>query len=181
VWSAPTTQTGDSGVYTGRNPFTGEVETRFSPNIETYWFHHRCYLAKATDRYLLPSRTGIEFVDHEKGDWQIHHWVRGGCLYGIMPANGLIYAPPHDCACYPETKLYGLNALAPAASPPGSEAVVPEAERLERGPAWGESPGGGAARPIGRRTATIPRAAASRRPVSPRRSSAPGAPGSAEG
>ena len=34
-------------------------------------------------------------------------------LYGVMPANGLVYAGPHDCACYPETKLYGLNAMVP--------------------------------------------------------------------
>jgi hypothetical protein len=33
-----------------------------------------------------------------------------------MPANGLIYAPPHPCACYPEAKLYGFVALA-AGSP----------------------------------------------------------------
>ena len=30
-----------------------------------------------------------------------------------MPCNGLTYAPPHNCACYPEAKLFGFNALAP--------------------------------------------------------------------
>ncbi len=112
LWSAPLTSTGDSGIYVGRDPVTGEVKKEFPPTVETYWFHHRCYIAKATEKFLMPSRTGIEFIDHEKEDWDINHWVRGGCLYGVLPANGLTYAPPHNCACYPEAKLYGFNALA---------------------------------------------------------------------
>ena len=39
--------------------------SRFPPNVDTYWFHHRCYIAKATDNFLMPSRTGIEFIDPE--------------------------------------------------------------------------------------------------------------------
>ena len=112
VWSAPLTSGQDSGIFTGRDPLTGEVKKEFPPDVETYWFHHRCYIAKATERFLMPSRTGIEFVDPTKEHWDINHWVRGGCLYGVMPANGLTYAPPHNCACYPEAKLYGFNALA---------------------------------------------------------------------
>ena len=136
VWSAPTTSGRDSGVWTGRDLMTGEVKNEFPPNVETYWFHHRCYIAKATDKFLLPSRTGIEFVDHAKQDWDIHHWVRGGCLYGIMPCNGLVYAPPHNCACYPEAKLFGLNALAPANPNRNVPAEVSDEGRLERGPAF---------------------------------------------
>ena len=60
--------------------------------------------------------------------------MRGACLYGIMPCNGLIYAPQHPCACYPEAKLYGFNALAPAAAGPRIPRDTPE--RLERGPAF---------------------------------------------
>ncbi len=137
VWSAPTTSGRDSGVFTGRDLLTGKVVNEFPPNVDTYWFHHRCYIAKATDKYLLPSRTGIEFVDHQKQDWDIHHWVRGGCLYGIMPCNGLVYAPPHNCACYPEAKLFGLNALAPASANRRVPSEVDEETRLERGPAFG--------------------------------------------
>ena len=135
VWSAPTTSTRDSGVFTGRDPRTGEVKREFPPDVKTYWFHHRCYQAKATNKYLLPSRTGIEFVDHENKTWDINHWVRGGCLYGIMPANGLVYAPPHNCACYPEAKLFGFNALAPASSKSAPKAAP--VSFTERGPAWG--------------------------------------------
>ncbi len=116
VWLAPLTSGKDTGVYTGRDPRTGEVKKEFPPDVDTYWFHHRCYIAKATDNFLMPSRTGIEFVDPDQEHWDINHWVRGGCLYGVMPCNGLTYAPPHNCACYPEAKLFGFNALAPAAA-----------------------------------------------------------------
>ena len=133
LWSAPLTATRDTGIYVGRDPVTGEVKKEFPPTVETYWFHHRCYIAKATEKFLMPSRTGIEFVDHQKQEWDINHWVRGGCLYGVLPANGLTYAPPHNCACYPEAKLYGFNALAAA----GSEPVkIPDGKRLEVGDAF---------------------------------------------
>jgi hypothetical protein len=138
VWCAPTTAGKDTGVFTGRDPRSGEIKKEFPPNIDTYWFHHRCYIAKATDRFLIPSRTGVEFVDPSKENWDIHHWVRGGCLYGVMPCNGLTYAPPHDCACYPEAKLFGFNALAPLAPTRPIPAQVSENGRLVRGPAFDE-------------------------------------------
>ncbi|MEO7800333.1 MAG: PQQ-binding-like beta-propeller repeat protein, partial [Opitutaceae bacterium] len=100
----------------------------------TYWFHHRCYIAKATEKFIIPSRTGIEYVNIEKEHWDLNHWVRGACLYGVLPANGLTYAGPHNCACYPEAKLDGLNALSAATSP--YPPVPADAQRLERGPAW---------------------------------------------
>ena len=137
VWCAPTTSTRDSGVFTGRDPRTGEVKKEFAPDIDTYWFHHRCYIAKATDKFLMPSRTGIEFVDPETEHWDINHWVRGGCLYGVMPCNGLTYAPPHNCACYPEAKLFGFNALAPSGPTRPVPTDIPEAGRLQKGPAFG--------------------------------------------
>ena len=141
VWSAPTTSSRDSGVWTGRDLQTGEVKIEFPPNVKTYWFHHRCYIAKATDRFLLPSRTGIEFVDYAKQDWDINHWVRGGCLYGIMPCNGMVYAPPHNCACYPEAKLYGINALAPESAGRALPKNISDAGRWQKGPAVGMTPG----------------------------------------
>ena len=73
----------------------------------------------------------------EKKHWDINHWVRGACLYGVMPCNGLVYAGPHNCACYPEAKLDGMNALAPAQATP-HPAALPAAERLLTGPAWGQ-------------------------------------------
>lgn len=137
VWCAPTTSGKDTGVFTGRDPKTGEIKKEFPPDVETYWFHHRCYIAKATNNFLMPSRTGIEFVDPNEEHWDIHHWVRGGCLYGVMPCNGLTYAPPHNCACYPEAKLFGFNALAPTAPTRPIPTEVDEQGRLEKGTAFG--------------------------------------------
>jgi len=113
---------------------TGEAGRTIPRGADCYWFHHRCHRAKATERFFLTSRTGIEMIDRQSGQWHLHHWVRGACLYGIMPANGLIYAPPHPCACYPEAKLSGFNALA-ARRTPAPEPT--EAERLLKGPAFG--------------------------------------------
>lgn len=138
VWVAPTTSGRDSGIYKGRDLLTGEVKIEFPPDIDTYWFHHRCYIAKATDRFIIPSRTGIELVDFNAKHWDINHWVRSACLYGVLPANGLIYAGPHNCACYPEAKLSGFNALAPAAKSPILPKVIPEEGRLELGNSFGE-------------------------------------------
>ncbi len=136
VWTGETTSGNVLGFFRGRDLHTGNVRREFIPDVDTYWFHHRCYRAKATENYLLTSRTGIEFVDPETKHWQIHHWVRGACLYGIMPANGLVYAPPHPCACYLEAKLNGFNALAPALADGDVPEKLSNSERLEKGPAY---------------------------------------------
>jgi len=136
VWSGATACTQNTGTFTGRDLHTGEVKNEFPPDVKTYWFHQRCYPSKATEKYILPSRTGIEFVDFEKQHWTIHHYVRGGCLYGIMPGNGLIYTPPHACACYIESKLNGFCALAPAFQSEPDLTNVSEENRLEKGPSY---------------------------------------------
>ncbi|MEE8452688.1 MAG: PQQ-binding-like beta-propeller repeat protein [Thermoguttaceae bacterium] len=123
-------------TYIGRDPVTGEVERVFPPG-KSDWFHHRCHRGRATDQYLLMSRTGIEYVDVKTGEWTPNPWVRGACLYGIMPANGLTYAPPHPCACYIESKLTGFNALTTA----GTDRRAANSPRLEKGPAYGNIEG----------------------------------------
>ena len=82
------------------------------------------------------SRTGTEFVDIRSHHWDINHWVRGACLYGVMPANGLLYAPRHPCACYLEAKLSGFNALAPEATSRRFADALADTDRLDRGPAY---------------------------------------------
>jgi outer membrane protein assembly factor BamB len=123
------------GAFVGKNLRTGKIETSFSPPKMT-WFHPRCYRSKATSKYILASRTGIEFADVRKQTVDVNHWTRGGCLYGIMPANGLIYNPPHPCACLLETKTSGFNALAPALAKPQAE--TPADKRLVKGSAYGK-------------------------------------------
>jgi outer membrane protein assembly factor BamB/ubiquinone/menaquinone biosynthesis C-methylase UbiE len=138
VWSGAIAIGKDSGIFKGLDLHTGQVKKEFPPDVDAYWFHHRCYPAKATDQYLLTSRTGIEFIDPQTENWQIHHWVRGGCIYGIMPCNGLVYAPPHSCGCYLESKLCGFNALAAESATLRIPNPVPDQGRLERGPAYGK-------------------------------------------
>ncbi len=110
----------------------------------TYFMHQRCYPGKATERYLLAPQTGTSFIDIDAGTWQIHHWTRGGCIYGVMPANGLLYLPSHACACYMQTKLSGFNALAAGGSKPDTGG-----RRLVKGPAWGQVPAKAAAAEAG--------------------------------
>jgi len=134
AWAGHIAGGGDDGIFTGRDLHTGEVKSQFPPDVKTYWFHHRCYRAKATDNYLIPSRTGIEFVDFRKKHWDINHWVRSGCIYGVLPCNGMVYASPQSCGCYLQSKLYGFNALAPRPSAKG--APPSDDARLQRGPAY---------------------------------------------
>ena len=122
-------------TFIGRDPVSGEVKRVFPPG-KSDWFHHRCHRGRATDQWLIMSRTGIEYVDVKTGKWTPNPWVRGACLYGIMPANGLTYAPPHPCACYIESKLNGFNALSGASAPAQRQAAGPR-PRLEKGPAYG--------------------------------------------
>ena len=137
VWTGETTSGRATGAFTGRDPHTGEIKRQFEPDVDIYWFHHRCYRGKATDNYLIMSRAGTEFVDVRNEKWLVNHWVRGACLYGIMPANGMLYNPPNPCACYLESKVDGFNALAPASTGPRINSKLAKAPRLEKGPAWG--------------------------------------------
>ena len=122
-------------MFTGRDPLTGEVKNEFAPDTDVVFYHHRCYRSKATDKYLIPSCCGIEYVDPATKHWTTDHWVRSGCVYGIMPCNGLTYTTPHDCACYMEAKLFGFSALGP---PPAfaCSRPTPEDMRLTQGPAY---------------------------------------------
>ena len=124
-----------SGLFTGRNPLTGNVEREFPPDVNPFAImHQRCYPSKATDKYIIPSWIGTEFIDPRTKEWEIHHWVRGGCFYGVMPSNGLLYATPNACACYYQSKLAGFNVLAPAAK--RKRPTLSDVERLHRGPAY---------------------------------------------
>ncbi len=140
VWCDTSSNGSLDGTVVGYDLKTGAVRQRFPADETRYWFHHRCYAGRATSRYLLTSRTGVEFIDLEKKHWDLNHWVRGACLYGVMPANGLLYAPPSPCICYAETYLHSFNALAPAAS--GGPVPPDPSPRLEKGPAFGSTGGG---------------------------------------
>ena len=118
----------------GYDVHTGELK-RTVPlgSIFKSHHHHRCYRNKATVRYILASRRGTEYVDLKDGKHTVDNWVRGTCHLGMMPANGMQYAPPHPCACYGQEKLNGMNALAPAYA--DEDDSGPGEPRLIRGPA----------------------------------------------
>jgi len=120
---------------TQRDLATGKMLRHIEP--ENPGHHHRCWQNKATDRYILGGRRGVEFIDLKSGDVLWHSWVRGVCRYGVMPCNGLLYAPPHACGCYIAAKLTGFYALA-SEMDSGFPADKLEENRIERGPAFSD-------------------------------------------
>jgi outer membrane protein assembly factor BamB len=128
VWVGNLRGDGDPGFTEARDLKTGEITKTIPP--QKAWGHHRCYRNKATIRWLMVGRGGIQFIDPDSGVVQGDSWYRGSCQYGVMPANGLIYVPQHSCACQPEELLIGLNALSPQSS--AGEGPPP----IEKGPAY---------------------------------------------
>ncbi len=133
VWVGNLRAGSDPGFTIGRDLRTGKVVRSLPP--QKGWGHHRCYRNKATVRWLLVGRGGVQFIDPESGNVIANSWYRGACQYGVVPANGLLYVPQHSCACQPEELLTGLNALSPKTS---EEPDSPP--RLEKGPAFGSPP-----------------------------------------
>jgi len=142
VWSGDMVSKKDPGFTIARDVNTGEVK-RTRPRDQEFFniimSHHRCHRNKATEKYLVLGRDGIELIDLKTGRGTSNAWVRGACQYGVMPCNGLIYAPSHSCACHVESLIGSFNALAPAGEP--LEPTADE-DRLERGPAYGKTGGG---------------------------------------
>ncbi len=117
---------------------TGKLQREISTkDIFDVGHHNRCYRAKITERFLMCSRRGVEFVDLETGENYQNHWVRSGCKLGNLPCNGLLYVAPHPCQCYIDAKLKGFNALAPKTAT--TTAPTPKSARLKKGPAYGTS------------------------------------------
>jgi len=126
----------DNLDFNAYDPRTGDIKKRVGGKYGFRFQHHRCHQMKVVDKQVVAARAGIEFLDTDTGDLAHHHWTRGSCYFGVLPANGRLYVPPHDCACYVRAKLSGF--LAMNAHPPARSAKIPEDQRLERGPAWGQ-------------------------------------------
>ena len=136
AWTGAMAGNSDSGTFTGYDPFTGKQVKEFGADVKVHWFHHRCYPSKAAGKYLLTARNGTEFIDLTTEHWKPHHWVRGGCIYGVMPCNGMTYAPMDSCGCQLEAKISGFKALASGGIPKFSKVSLSTEARLEQGPAY---------------------------------------------
>lgn len=125
----------DNIDFNAYDPMTGTVTKQVKGKYGFRFQHHRCHQMKMVGGKVVAARAGIEFLDTENGKVEAHHWIRGSCFYGILPANGRIYVPPHNCACYVRAKLSGFMALNHGA--PLRESRIDENRRLVQGPAFG--------------------------------------------
>jgi len=138
IWTAQTGGSQQSGThFQAVDAKSGQIKHDFvAEQMEAFFMHQRCYPGRATERYIMTSGTGTEFLELGTEHCDLHHWLRGSCIYGIMPCNGLIYKPPESCACFYQSKLPHFCALAPAndefEDKPSNE------HRLEKGPAYGD-------------------------------------------
>jgi len=102
--------------------------------------HDRCYRNFITERWYINSKTGgADFLDLATGKEFPNHWVRGTCGMGVLPANGLLYAPPYSCQCSVGEMIKSFNALytEKGLDAPGRPVEVERAARLVKGPAFG--------------------------------------------
>ena len=97
--------------------------------------HHRCYRNKASERFIFAGKSGIEVLSFTQGWLSNNSWLRGTCQYGIIPANGLLYAPPDACACFLTVKAPGFFAAAPQRGQTG-HMPFPDVPVLRKGPAY---------------------------------------------
>lgn len=141
VWTAQTGGSQTQGTrFQAVDAKTGQTRHDFvARNLEVFFMHQRCYPGRATQRFIMTSGTGTEFLELGTQSCELHHWVRGACIYGIMPCNGLLYKTPDSCACFYQSKLPHLCALAPASERSDGRAAGKAAVkgRLKKGPAYG--------------------------------------------
>ena len=132
VWATVATKTGDLKPY---DLMTGKLINEVQVIGDKVGMgHHRCYRNKATENFIFTGRSGIEVVDVKKGIQGNNSWVRGTCQYGIMPANGMLYAPTDSCACYGRVKVQGFNAIVTKRA----ENATTDKTLLIKGPAFGK-------------------------------------------
>jgi outer membrane protein assembly factor BamB len=110
-----------------------EKQRRDVSNAYSNTHHHRCYVNRATRKYLATNRRGIEILPWDSDDTIHVHWMRGACQLGTFPCNGMLYALPNACDCYVASTLRGYSAIALKSSEPRR---FSDGERLQKGPAY---------------------------------------------
>ena len=134
VWCAS-----EGAMIAGYDVKTGKkAKVLDASTVQSHGHHLRCYRAKATENFLITQFRGVEFLSLGDEDHNQNDWLRGTCTYGIMPANGFLYAPPHSCFCFSSALIKGLNAFAGETSRDLSERVErSKPGPIEKGPAFG--------------------------------------------
>ncbi|MHC4917104.1 MAG: outer membrane protein assembly factor BamB family protein, partial [Planctomycetota bacterium] len=95
----------------------------------------QCNHPLATEKYFIFT-TRMSLIDTRSGKFHNTMITRASCRFLLgLPANGLLYSFPKDCNCYP--CLRGMLAYSPA---PDTMREPDEAQRLEKGPAFGKIP-----------------------------------------
>jgi outer membrane protein assembly factor BamB len=129
----------------GHNPTQLDVETgavikKIVQKMTGPMGHDRCYRNLITERYFINSKTGgADFLDLETDKEFPHHWTRGGCGSGVLPANGLVYSTPYSCQCSMGAMFQGMVAYAspqPHVRASDQPISVARSVRLEKGPAY---------------------------------------------
>jgi len=90
-------------------------------------------------RYITGSRGGsyLQLADSpEKPPTKLSYMgVRGACIMGMVPANGMFYTAQNMCGCFP-TQIGGFIAVGPGGEvPPAADFEKPRP--VEKGPAFG--------------------------------------------
>lgn len=127
-------------LFKARNIQTGKDTRKMElQSVLKSGHHRRCYTDRASANYLITGERGSEFLDLQENDHMRHNWLRGPCVSGMTPANGLFYVPPHQCFCYPAIRMDGFFALSSQrTTPQPNPQSATESSRLEKGPAYTE-------------------------------------------
>jgi len=129
----------------GHNPTQFDVETgdiikKIVQKMTGPMGHDRCYRNYITERYFINSKTGgADFLELQTSTEFPHHWTRGGCGMGVLPANGLVYSTPFSCQCSMGAMFQGMNAYAspqPSLQTSDQSILIRRSIRLEKGPAY---------------------------------------------
>ncbi|MFC1497612.1 PQQ-binding-like beta-propeller repeat protein [Verrucomicrobiota bacterium] len=123
-------------LYVGLDLKTGKQMEAY-PAGDLFWGsgHQRCFRSKATKNFLTFSRRNTEYLNLKTGEVTEQSWLKGMCGYGVMPANGMIYYPPHNCACYISSQLTGFKAVTAVPYP-----KIENKTTLIKGSAYGKNP-----------------------------------------
>ena len=134
--------TGGTKAPTRFDPRTGKQTAMYRQRMTGPMSHDRCYRNFITDRFYINSKTGgADFVALDDGKEFPNHWTRGTCGMGVVPANGLLYAPPFSCQCSIGAMVQNFNALCtePGLKEPNQPIPVERRDRLVKGPAYGQA------------------------------------------